>query len=124
MSAERNTSNGAPFWICVKKFPDEPKVSRTCCPVSFSNRDTISGRADCRSEAAATVRLCADATRHTSSRQTTVRTRGSGFKTRPFMKITRLKEPNQVDYRRFEYCLHSRQSFAHDRASVPARCRV
>ena len=26
MSAERKTSKGAPFSICVKKFPDEPKV--------------------------------------------------------------------------------------------------
>ena len=29
MSAERNRSNGAPFWICVKKLPEEPKVRRT-----------------------------------------------------------------------------------------------
>jgi len=36
MSAERNRSNGAPFWICVKKFPEEPKVRRTGWPVAFS----------------------------------------------------------------------------------------
>ena len=37
MSADRNTSNGAPFWACVKKLLDEPKVKATRCPVSFSN---------------------------------------------------------------------------------------
>lgn len=73
-------SKGAPFWIWVKKFPDEPKVIPMWWPVSFSKRDAIAGRADCRSDAAATVRPCAAADPHASNRDTTVtkeqRTRG------------------------------------------------
>src|SRR5262249_57816060 len=62
MSADRKTSNGAPFCSWVKKLPEEPKVSVTLWPVSCSNRAAIAGSAACRSDAAATLMGCAAAT--------------------------------------------------------------
>src|SRR5919108_237599 len=47
MSAERKTSNGAPFWICAKKLPDDPNVTRTRRPVACSKRLTIVGSLVC-----------------------------------------------------------------------------
>src|SRR5215510_11357554 len=71
MSAEKNTSNGAPFWICAKKFPDEPNDTSTVCRVSRSKRAVSTGRTDCRSEAAATrSRAWASAPGATRAQQT------------------------------------------------------
>jgi hypothetical protein len=50
-----NRSNGAPFWICAKKLPDDPNDTRTPMPDSRSKRAASSGITACRSEAAAMV---------------------------------------------------------------------
>src|SRR5258707_11303897 len=55
MSAEKKTSNGAPFSICERKFPEDPVVTRTVQPVAFWKFATISLIASVRSAAAATV---------------------------------------------------------------------
>jgi hypothetical protein len=34
-SADRKTSNGAPFSICATNFPEEPNDSLALCPVAF-----------------------------------------------------------------------------------------
>jgi hypothetical protein len=54
-SAERNTWKGAPCWICRKRLPEDPNESLTARPVSFWNDRVTSVRANCRSDAAATV---------------------------------------------------------------------
>ena len=55
MSAEKKTSNGAPFSICERKFPEDPVLTRTLQPVAFSKFAAISFIANVRSDAAATV---------------------------------------------------------------------
>src|SRR6478672_7060742 len=55
MSAEKNTSNGAPFSICVRKFPEDPELTRTVQPLILSKFAAISFMAKVRSDAAATV---------------------------------------------------------------------
>src|ERR1700687_1679344 len=55
MSAEKNTSNGAPFSIWERKFPDDPVLTRTWQPVAFSKFAAISFFTYFRSAAAATV---------------------------------------------------------------------
>src|SRR5260370_27921678 len=55
MSAEKKTSNGAPFSICEKKFPEDPVLTRTMQAVAFSKFPAISFIAYIRSAAAATV---------------------------------------------------------------------
>ena len=54
MSAERKTSNGAPFWICAKKLPDDPNdtVDLDAGRCARTPR-TSSGNTVCRSDAAA-----------------------------------------------------------------------
>src|SRR5580692_3073880 len=71
MSAEKKTSNGAPFSICERKFPEEPVLTRTVQPVAFSKLAAISFIASVRSDAAATVTVphdfCAACEADTSS---------------------------------------------------------
>src|SRR3979490_703980 len=55
MSAEKKTSNGAPFSICERKFPEDPVLTRTVQPVAFSKLAVISFIAYIRSAAADTV---------------------------------------------------------------------
>src|SRR6266481_3497238 len=53
MSADRNTSNGAPFEIWAAKVPDDPRDNRTLLPVCASKVPMISFTAKPRSDAAA-----------------------------------------------------------------------
>src|SRR6266853_1332879 len=55
MSAEKNTSKGAPFSISERKFPDDPVLTRSVQPAAFSKFAVISFIANIRSAAAATV---------------------------------------------------------------------
>ena len=55
MSADRKTSKGAPFEICVANFPDDPSDKRTLLPVVFSKSAMVSFMAKLKSDAAATV---------------------------------------------------------------------
>src|SRR6202049_2928241 len=55
MSAEKKTSNGAPFSICERKFPEDPVLTRTAQPDAFSKLAAISFIAYIRSAAAATA---------------------------------------------------------------------
>src|SRR5512143_3287026 len=76
MSAEKNRSKGAPFWICERKFPEDPYVTETAMSgCALPNAPASSSMANFRSAAAATssrrsevdagrcARAAADATR-------------------------------------------------------------
>ena len=54
-SAARNSSNGAPSWICRVRVPDAPKTSSTRPPLSRANCSAISVSAKLRFAATAMV---------------------------------------------------------------------